>query len=80
MKKLNSPDWYLKWVATIILIIGTAVNSAGFYPAGPLLLTLGGVFWLIVSIRWKEMSLIITNSVMLFTGIAGLVWNYLTRI
>lgn len=72
-------NWYLKWVATCVLILGTAVNSAGFYPQGPIILALGGVFWLVVSIRWKEMSLIITNAVMLFTGIAGLVWNYLAQ-
>jgi hypothetical protein len=70
-------NWYLKWVATAILIVGTAVNSAGFYPEGPILLTVGGIFWLIVSIRWKEISLIITNAVMLATGIIGLLWKYL---
>ncbi len=74
MRDLN---WYLKWVATAILIVGTAVNSAGFYPEGPILLTVGGIFWLIVSIRWKEISLIITNAVMLATGIIGLLWKYL---
>lgn len=69
-------NWYLKWTATIVLIVGTAVNSLGYYPEGPLILALGGVLWLIVSIRWREASLIVTNGVMLATGLAGLAWKY----
>jgi hypothetical protein len=70
-------NWWLKWIATVVLIIGTGVNSLGYYPAGPAILILGGVFWLIVSIRWREMSLIVTNGIMLVTALAGLAWKYL---
>ena len=68
--------FYLKWIATAVLIVGTAVNSLGYYPEGPMLLVLGGVFWTAVSIIWKETSLIVTNSVMLLTGIGGLLLHY----
>jgi hypothetical protein len=73
MRDLN---WYLKWIATAILIAGTAVNSLGYYPEGPIILAIGGILWLIVSIRWREPSLIVVNSVMTATGIAGLVAKY----
>lgn len=73
MRDLN---WYLKWIATAILIVGTAVNSLGYYPEGPIILAIGGILWLIVSIRWREASLIVVNSVMTATGIAGLVAKY----
>lgn len=73
MRDLN---WYLKWTATAILIAGTAVNSLGHYPEGPIILAVGGILWLIVSIRWREASLIVVNSVMTATGIAGLVAKY----
>ena len=66
----------LKWLATAILILGTAVNSAGFYPAGPLILVVGGLVWLVVSIRWKEASLIVVNGMMTATAIAGLAFHY----
>ena len=72
-------DWYLKWTATVILIIGTAVNSLGYYPAGPLILALGGLFWLAVSLMWKEVSLIVTNAVMTATGLAGLCWTWFCK-
>ena len=69
-------NWYLKWIATVILIAGTAINSLGDYPEGPITLAVGGLIWLIVSIRWREASLIVTNGVMLATGLAGLAWKY----
>ena len=72
-------DQYLKWVATIILIIGTAVNSLGYYPIGPMILAVGGIIWLVVSIMWREPSLIVTNAVMTSTGLAGLCYMHLIK-
>ena len=71
-------DWivWTKWAATVLLIVGTGVNSLGYYPAGPLILAGGGVLWTIVSIAWREPALITTNVVMLATGLAGLGWVY----
>jgi hypothetical protein len=68
---------YAKWAATAILIVGTAVNSLGFYPAGPIILAVGGFVWLAISIKWREPSLIITNAVMSLTGVAGLLYKLL---
>lgn len=69
-------NWYLEWIATAVLILGTAVNSLGYYPLGPLLLCAGGLIWCVVALRWRKLSLIVVNAVMLFTGLAGLAWNY----
>lgn len=68
-------DQYLKWIATAILIAGTAVNSLGYYPAGPLILAVGGIIWLAVSIMWREASLIVTNGVMTATALIGLCYT-----
>ena len=76
MKDLN---WYLKWIATAILIIGTAVNSAGYYPLGPALLFLGGVVWLVVAVRWREPALIVTNGAMSLTAVLGFFWAWLSN-
>lgn len=77
-KQLNcrSMTEWLKWSATVLLIIGTGVNSLGFYPAGPLILAAGGLLWTVVSVIWREPALIVTNVVMLITGLAGLAWVY----
>ena len=71
-------DAYLKWSATAVLIVGTAVNSLGYYPLGPIILCVGGVLWTIISIRWKEPALIVTNGVMLATGVGALLYKWLT--
>ena len=68
----------LKWIATVVLIVGTAVNSAGYYPAGPILLILGGIIWLAVSIRWREPALIVTNSLMTLAAVIPLTYKWLT--
>ena len=78
MKKVTTGN-NLKWLATAILIIGTFVN-AGFpelYPAGPLLLAMGGIVWLIVSFLWKEPALIVTNLVLTAMGFGGILLYYL---
>jgi hypothetical protein len=68
----------LKWTATAVLIVGTAVNSMGYYPAGPILLILGGLIWLAVSIQWREPALIATNSLMTLAAVVPLVYKWLT--
>jgi len=69
-------DQILKWLATAILILGTAVNSLGYYPLGPIILVTGGVVWLVVAVMWKEPALIITNAVMSAVGAGGLALAY----
>jgi hypothetical protein len=68
-------DRVLKWTATVVLIAGALVNSLGYYPLGPIMLTVGGAIWLWVSIRWREPSMIVTNTAMVVAGVSGLVYN-----
>ena len=44
-------DFYLKWIATATLVVGSFINSAfpELYPIGPAVLIAGGVVWLVVS-------------------------------
>jgi hypothetical protein len=75
-KKIKIMDKYLKWVATLFLMIGVGANSLAIYPAGPLFTLAGGLTWLIVSIMWKEAALITTNivlSVEELTSLCGVV-------
>jgi len=70
-------DQILKWVATGFLIVGAALNSLNIYPYGPIVNLLGGFTWLIVSIMWKEASLITTNVLLATVTIIGLVYTYI---
>jgi hypothetical protein len=65
----------VKWIATAILILGTAVNGLGYYPEGPAILVIGGFVWLGVAIRLKDWPLIITNLVMSTVGLAAIIYT-----
>lgn len=68
----------IKWTATFVLIIGSFINSMGYYPLGPAILVFGGMLWLWVSIKMKDRPLIVTNAVMILAGGLPLVWKLLT--
>jgi len=72
---MNKTNAILKWTATAILIVGTAVNGLGMYPEGPALLVLGGFIWLIVAVRIKDAPLIVTNLVMATVGLAAIIYT-----
>jgi len=65
----------MKWTATVILILGTAVNGLGYYPLGPLMLVLGGLVWLAVAVRVRDVPLIVTNLVMSLVGLTTVLWR-----
>ena len=67
----------LKWLGTATLILGTAINGLNFYPEGVLVLALGGAFWLAAAVMIKDRPLIVTNIVMMLTGLVGVVYNTL---
>jgi len=61
----------LKWIATLTLIVASYINSAKIADdinLGPWLLVAGGVLWLVQSIRWRELSLSVTNGAMVLAG------------
>ena len=71
MKK--DPVFYLKWLATLVTAAGAVCTSINMYPEGPALLNLGSFIWLIVSIIWREWSLIAINAILLLIYSVGLV-------
>jgi len=73
---INTFGLYLKWVANVVLVIGTIINSLGYYPLGPIVLSVGSFIWLIVAIRWKENALIAINAFMILSTIISI--SYVT--
>jgi len=59
--------WYVKWFATIMVLVAITFRSAGFnevfYMIDMLCTLTGTVCWLYVSIVWKDRALIIMNTV-----------------
>lgn len=58
-------DWYLKWVASILVMISLVMRSAGIdYRMYDLMFGLAGiVLWTWVSIIWRDRALIMLNTV-----------------
>jgi hypothetical protein len=65
--------FYFKWLATFVTILGAVATSVNMYPLGPALLNVGAFIWLIVSIMWREWSLIVINATLLLIYTIGLV-------
>ena len=62
--KTQTLDWYIKWLASLILIIGMMLRTTQEYMFLDLALSSVGAFgWLVVGLMWKDRSLIILNTV-----------------
>jgi hypothetical protein len=66
-----------KWIATVVLIVGSAANGYGLYPLGPILLALGGLIWLAVAVQLRDRALITTNAVMTAVTATAILLHYL---
>ena len=60
----------LKWTATVILILGFGLMSAGITEGWYLQIT-GGLIWLTAAVILKDKALIVTNAAMTTVGIIG---------
>ena len=57
-------------------MLGVVANSLSIYPLGPFATLSGGLFWVSVSIMWREAALITTNLVLSAITIVGLIYTY----
>jgi len=72
MDRPNRIDWWIKWFASIVLIIGATTTAMNLYPFNMYFQFVGITGWLVVSIMWKDWSLITVNivgSVIMLVGI-----------
>ena len=67
-------DWYLKWIASIIILCAMSIRGVPELSTLDLQLSITGVFlWLIVSLVWKDRALIILNAIAVFILLTGLI-------
>ena len=69
-------DWYIKWIASIILVGGVILTSNNIYPLNLIVHAIGMFGWFIVAIFWNDRALLIINAVSLVLLINGLVSYY----
>ena len=58
-------DWYLKWFASFLILVSLTMRSAGIeYRQYDLMFGFAGiVFWLWVSVIWRDRALIMLNAI-----------------
>lgn len=68
--------WYVKWIASILMLAAVSIRSAGVAECIWLDLTLSlaaASGWLFVGIKWNDRALIMLNSVFVLILASGLI-------
>ena len=66
-------DWYIKWVASVFILISISFRAADGYLLWDLGFgTIGVIGWLTVSIMWQDRALILLNGVSLMMLVVGI--------
>ena len=82
MTKLNKQtpthtiDWYVKWVASVIIIISVILTSNNIYPLNLFFYAAGLSGWFIVALLWNDRALLVINAVSLALLANGLISYY----
>jgi hypothetical protein len=72
-------DWYIKWVASIFLLLGMSVRGIDEFVQYDLTISVIGVtLWLWVSLLWRDRALILVNSVGLLLLLRNLLQTFIT--
>jgi len=69
-------DWYIKWIASVILVGGVILTSNNIYPLNLIVHAIGMFGWFIVAIVWNDRALLVINAVSLALLLNGLVAYY----
>jgi len=73
--------WYVKWTASIIILIGITVRASGIVQLQWVDLIcswIGAVGWFYVGFKWNDRALMVLNAVIgiiLFAGILRVIFN-----
>lgn len=66
-------EFILEWLATFLVILGSALTSLDIYPLNLAVATVGNLGWLVVGVLWRKWSLIIIQLTLSIIYIGGLV-------
>mgnify|MGYP001487362653 CR=1 FL=1 len=66
-------SWYIKWFSSITLIIAMLLNANNIFPLNLYISVIGLIGWLVVSLLWKDRSLIVLNTVAVAIYLNGIV-------
>jgi hypothetical protein len=67
----HTKDWYIKWAASLVLIVGMMFTANNIYPLNLVFHIIGLIGWVIVALMWNDRALIIINTIGLVIYING---------
>jgi hypothetical protein len=72
--KTKGLTWWIKWIATIVIIVAVMCRSVEEVPRiyDQWFSLVGTLLWLWVGLQWKDRALTVLNSVLVFVLGAGL--------
>ena len=69
----QTKDWYIKWVSSVILMVGMVLAANNLFPWNIIVQAIGIAGWLVVSVMWNDRALMIVNAVGVAILLNGLV-------
>ena len=74
---LHDLSWYVKWIASLFVVISWMLASANLYPYNIMIQIIGVAGWLWVGYLWHDRAIMVLNAMgVMFLGI-GLVKYFL---
>ena len=59
----GTPDWYVKWIATILAVAGVFLISANFTMYGQVAYLIASMCWVYVGMCWSDRAIMIGSSI-----------------
>ena len=69
-------SWYVKWIASIIILVAVVFRSIGYHEYDLWLSLFGIMGWFWVGLLWHDRSLIVLNGILAFVLIIGIAKFY----
>jgi len=59
----GTPDWYVKWSAMALAVIGVFLISAGLILPGQIAYVISGIGWIYVGMQWSDRAIMIGSAI-----------------
>ena len=59
----GTPDWYIKWTAVTMAVVGVFLMSAGLPIPGQVSYIISGIGWIYVGMQWSDRAIMIGSAI-----------------
>jgi hypothetical protein len=73
MKILQKYEFLIKWVSTVLVIIGAYLTAVDITPLNKIVLLISSTGWVITGLLWKQPSLWVLNAYLVIVYAYGLI-------